>query len=216
MSYSIIAISISIIIAYLLGSIPTGIWYGVKFHGIDLREHGSGNTGATNTFRVLGKRAGIIVLLVDIIKGLSATMLAMGLLKLGYIYPGELVTFKLLLGLIAVLGHVFSMFLGFKGGKGVATLLGVVLAVEPFAALICMVVFLIVLVASKYVSLSSILGTLSFPLILTLSPRFRTDEPVLIVFGFMLSLLIIITHHKNIKRIIEGSENKTHLINRWK
>ncbi|MDF9800623.1 glycerol-3-phosphate acyltransferase PlsY [Catalinimonas alkaloidigena] len=207
---NIIWIILSLIVAYLLGSIPTAVWYGLRFHGVDVRKHGSGNAGATNTFRVLGKRAGSIVMLVDILKGLTATMLAFFLIKTHAIDSGQLVEYKLLLGVIAVIGHVFPLYTNFKGGKGVATLLGMVVSLQPWVALSCIVVFLLTLTFSKYVSLSSLLATLAFPLLLMVPP-FKTDEPILIFFGFLMFVVLAITHKKNIVRLLNGDENRTYL-----
>lgn len=206
----IIWIILSIIVAYLLGSIPSAVWYGLHFHGIDVRKHGSGNAGATNTFRVLGKRAGSIVMLVDILKGLTATMLAFFLIKTHAIDHGQLIEYKLLLGVVAVIGHVFPLYTNFKGGKGVATLLGMVVSIQPWVALSCIVVFLLTLTFSKYVSLSSLLATLAFPLLLMVPP-FKTDEPILIFFGFLMFVVLAITHKKNIVRLLNGDENRTYL-----
>lgn len=203
-------IFIAVIIAYLLGSIPTAVWYGKRFYGVDVRLHGSGNAGATNTFRVLGKRAGTIVLLMDILKGIAATMLAFGLLAAGAIPLVDLVEFKLLLGVVAVIGHVFPVYTRFKGGKGVATLLGMVLSIQPLVAFSCVIIFVITLTLSKYVSLSSLLATLAFPVFLVLPP-FKTDEPLLVGFGFLMFVILAITHKKNIIRLIKGNENRTYL-----
>jgi glycerol-3-phosphate acyltransferase PlsY len=206
----ILWIILALIVAYVLGSTPTAVWYGLRFHGVDVRKHGSGNAGATNTFRVLGKRAGSIVMLVDILKGLTATMLAFALIELGAIEKGQLVEYKLLLGVIAVVGHVFPFYTRFKGGKGVATLLGMVVSIEPLVALSCIIIFLVVLSLSKYVSLSSLLATLAFPLLL-LVPPFKTDEPILIIFGFLMFVVLAITHKKNIRRLLNGDESRTYL-----
>ncbi|MFP4089938.1 MAG: glycerol-3-phosphate 1-O-acyltransferase PlsY [Cyclobacteriaceae bacterium] len=203
-------IILAALLAYVLGSTPTAVWYGLRFHNTDVRMHGSGNAGATNTFRVLGKRAGSIVMLVDILKGLTATMLAFALLELGAIERGQVVEYKLLLGVIAVIGHVFPFYTRFKGGKGVATLLGMVVSIEPLVALSCIIIFLIVLSLSKYVSLSSLLATLAFPLLL-LVPPFKTDEPILIIFGFLMFVVLAITHKKNIRRLLKGDESRTYL-----
>lgn len=203
-------ILLTIIVAYILGSTPTAVWYGLRFHKVDVRKHGSGNAGATNTFRVLGKRAGSIVMLVDILKGLTATMLAFVLLEVGAIDSRQVVEYKLLLGVIAVIGHVFPFYTRFKGGKGVATLLGTVISIEPLVALSCIIIFLLVLVLSKYVSLGSLMATLAFPLLL-LIPPFKTDEPVLVIFGFLMFVAVAITHKKNIRRLIKGDENRTYL-----
>lgn len=209
---NILAVAIAAGLAYLLGSIPTAVWFGKAFYSTDVREHGSGNPGATNTFRVLGKRAGIIVMLADIAKGMIATSIAIVLLNMGYIEESWLVTVKLVMGIIAVTGHIFSLFINFKGGKGVATLLGMMVAVQYEVALVCIVVFLITLLLSKYVSLASIIGTLTFPSLLVLVPRFKSNEPLLIIFAFFVFIVIVWTHHKNIRRIIEGEENKTYLL----
>lgn len=208
----IVAIIIGIVIAYLMGSIPTAVWYGKFMYNTDVREHGSGNPGATNTFRVLGKRAGIIVMLADVIKGLLATSLATLLVDLSFIPVQNLVTFKLIFGVAAVLGHIFSVFINFKGGKGVATLLGMMIAIHYEVALLSIVIFVVTLLISKYVSLSSILGALAFPCFLVFVPRFQTSEPLLIIFGFFLFIMIVWTHNKNVRRIIEGHESKTYLI----
>jgi len=200
------------ILAYFLGSIPTAVWFGKLIHGIDVREHGSGNPGATNTFRVLGKRAGTIVLLFDIAKGLLATSLAVILLKWGVISEDKLILDKLIFGIIAVFGHIFSIFLRFKGGKGVATLFGMMIGIQMPVALISLTIFLLTLITSKYVSLGSIIAALSFPLMLVFVPRFKTGEPILIMFGFFLAIVVIWAHHKNIRRILHGSESKTYLI----
>ncbi len=208
----IVAIIIGIIIAYLMGSVPTAVWFGKFMYGIDVRQHGSGNPGATNTFRVLGKKAGIIVMLGDIIKGLLATSLATLLVDLHFIPTQNLVTFKLIFGVAAVLGHIFSVFLNFKGGKGVATLLGMMIAIHYEVALLSIAIFVVSLLISKYVSLSSMLGALAFPCFLVFVPRFQTSEPLLIIFGFFLFIVIVWTHNKNVRRIIEGDENKTYLI----
>src|ERR1700740_2919718 len=142
-----------ILSAYVLGSIPTAVWIGKLFYGIDVREFGSGNAGATNTFRVLGKKAGIPVLIIDILKGFGAVCLAhFGNYSVG---APEFINFQIALGVSSLLGHIFPILAGFRGGKGVATLLGVVLAVQPGAASLALVVFLIVLLSFNYVSLAS-------------------------------------------------------------
>lgn len=207
-----LALGIGLLLAYLLGSVPSAVWFGKTLYGIDVREHGSGNPGATNTFRVLGKRAGTIVMLGDIIKGMAATSLAGILFTFGYVEEQNLVTLKLIFGVVAVLGHIFSVFLNFKGGKGVATLLGMMIAIHYEVAFLCIIIFVLTLLVSKYVSLASILGALSFPALLLLVPRFKTGEPLLIIFGFFLFIVILWTHNKNIRRMIEGEESKTYII----
>jgi len=200
------------VLAYLLGSIPTAVWYGEAFFGIDIRKHGSGNAGATNTFRVLGKRAGTVVMLVDVLKGYTATILATILLHLNVIGDHELLTFKLVFGLIAVIGHLFPIFARFKGGKGVASLLGMVLATHPEVASVCIGIFLVVLIASQYVSLGSILAALAFPVLLLLRAFGEQESPLLIAFGFVVFLIVVITHKKNIGRLLRGEESRTVLI----
>lgn len=203
-------IFLAVVAAYLLGSIPTAVWYGLRFYGVDVRQHGSGNAGATNTFRVLGKRAGTVVLLIDILKGIAATMLAFALIATGAIRSVDLVEYKLLLGVVAIIGHVFPLYMRFKGGKGVATLLGLVISVQPMVAFLCVVIFIIVLTLSKFVSLSSLIATLAFPVLLLLPP-FKTDEPLLVGFGFLMFVVLAITHKKNVVRLIKGNENRTYL-----
>lgn len=211
---TVLFIALGLIIAYFMGSIPTAIWFGRAVYNTDVRQHGSGNPGATNTFRVLGTRAGTIVMLGDIIKGLLATSIATLLMHGNIITPANLVTYKLIFGVVAVVGHIFSAFINFKGGKGVATLLGMMIAIHYEVAIVCILVFLISLLITKYVSLSSIIGALSFPCMLVFIPRFKTSEPLLIIFGFFLFVVIVWTHNKNIKRLLSGDENKTHLIKR--
>ena len=199
------------VVAYLIGSICTAVWLGKAYYGIDIRKHGSGNSGATNTFRVLGKKPGTIVMLIDIFKGWAATSLA-GLLVIFNAIPAEnLVIFQLLFGALAVVGHIFPVYERFKGGKGVATLLGMMLAIQPEVALVCMVIFLVVLLTSRYVSLGSMIAALAFPMLLLLHPRFHPDNPILIVFGFVLFAVVVLTHRKNINRLIAGQESKANI-----
>lgn len=199
---------VGVIGAYLLGSIPTAVWYGKAFFGIDVREYGSGNAGATNSFRVLGKKAGVIVMIVDVLKGWLAAQSAIILAYYGILKNDEVVIlYQSAFGIAAVLGHIFPIYEKFQGGKGIATLLGMVLSIHIEASLVCILVFFIVLIISKYVSLGSMLASLAFPLVL-LMPRFYPDEPFLIAFGFVIFFIVVITHQKNIIRIINGEENK--------
>ncbi len=200
-----------VILAYLLGSIPTAVWYGKRYFGVDVRKHGSGNAGATNTFRVLGKRAGSVVLLFDVLKGAVAAILPIILFRMGFIPLDQLTGYKLVFGIAAVVGHIFPVYLNFKGGKGVATLLGMMLAIQPMVALICISVFLIALLISKYVSLSSMIAALAFPILLLLPP-FKPGGPVLIIFGFLMFVMLVYTHRKNVKRILSGDESRTYLL----
>ena len=206
---------ITVVAAYLLGSIPSSVWYGIGYFGIDVRKHGSGNAGATNTFRVLGKRAGTIVMLIDVLKGWTATCLASLLFYMSTIGETELLMYKILFGIIAIVGHIFPVFVNFKGGKGIATLLGMVLAIHPELALVCITIFILTLIASQYVSLSSILATLAFP-VLSWVGVFGQPEPLLIVFGFVMFVLVVITHQKNIIRLVNGNENRVNIFRKSK
>lgn len=204
-------IAVLAVVAYLIGSVCTAVWLGKAYYGIDIRKHGSGNSGATNTFRVLGKKPGTIVMLIDIFKGWAATSLA-GLLVIFNAIPVEsLILFQLLFGALAVVGHIFPVYERFKGGKGVATLLGMMLAIQPEVALVCMVIFVIVLFTSRYVSLGSMIAALAFPMLLLLHPRFHPENPILIVFGFILFAVVVLTHRKNINRLIAGEESKANI-----
>ena len=207
---SIYSIS-ALIAAYLFGSIPTAVWIGEAFYGIDVREYGSGNAGATNTFRVLGKKAGISVMFLDILKGWTATNLAylIGLSITGPQNSIQFVNYQLALGITAVMGHLFPVFAGFRGGKGIATLFGMILAVHSEAAMLCVLVFVTVLLISKYVSLSSILAGFTFPL----SIVFVFQSPVrsVLLYGMCICILILVTHQKNIERLLKGKESKVNL-----
>jgi acyl phosphate:glycerol-3-phosphate acyltransferase len=203
-------ITICCILAYLLGSIPTAVWYGTGFHGIDIREHGSNNAGATNTFRVLGKKAGTIVLLIDILKGWVATSLALGLYYLHIITASAMEDWKLGFGILAVAGHLFPIFSNFRGGKGVATLCGMLLSINYIAAFSCMGVFLAVFVIFHFVSLSSIMAALTFP-ILMITQLFGKEKILTTIFAVIIFLLVLYMHRKNIGRIIRGQEGKMYL-----
>lgn len=210
---SIFSIS-ALIFAYLFGSIPTAVWIGQAFYGIDVREYGSGNAGATNTFRVLGKKAGIAVMILDILKGYTATNLAylIGLSVTGPQDSVQFVNYQLALGITAVMGHLFPIFAGFRGGKGIATLFGMIVAVHSGAALVCVLTFVIVLLISKYVSLSSILSGFSFPL----SIIFVFQSPIrsVVLYGMCICILILVTHQKNIERLLKGKESRVNLFKR--
>ncbi|MEJ8804532.1 glycerol-3-phosphate 1-O-acyltransferase PlsY [Pontibacter sp. H249] len=199
------------LLAYLIGSVCTAVWLGKAYYGIDIRKHGSGNSGATNTFRVLGKKPGTIVMLIDIFKGWAATSLAGLLVIFNAIQAENLVIYQLLFGALAVVGHIFPVYERFKGGKGVATLLGMMLAIQPEVALVCMAIFVVVLFVSRYVSLGSMIAALAFPMLLLLHPRFHPDNPILIIFGFILFAVVVLTHRKNINRLIAGEESKANI-----
>jgi glycerol-3-phosphate acyltransferase PlsY len=197
-----------IVIAYLIGSIPTAVWVSKFFFGIDIREYGSGNAGATNTFRVLGTAWGTFVMAVDILKGVLACFLY---LLLPYYLTNEMDRTNLMvgLGLAAVLGHIFPIWANFKGGKGVATVFGMVLAIQPMVALYVVGVFLIVLYLTRFVSLSSILASLALPVLILVV--FNEPEVLYRVFAIAVALLVILTHQKNIGRLINGNESKARI-----
>jgi len=194
-----------IILAYLLGSIPTSLIVSKTQFNIDIRDYGSGNAGATNTFRVLGSKWGSIVMLFDVLKGFFAVKLAY-LLPYYTINEFERTNFQIGLGLAAVLGHIFPIWAEFRGGKGVATLFGLIIAISPWTSLGCIGVFLMVLFLTRFVSLSSILASLAFPIFILVI--FNVDNTAYRIFAIAVSLLVIMTHQKNIGRMLSGSENK--------
>ncbi|MEY5000079.1 MAG: acyl-phosphate glycerol 3-phosphate acyltransferase [Bacteroidota bacterium] len=196
--------------AYFLGSIPTAVWVGRSFKGIDIREHGSKNAGATNTFRVLGKRYGWLVLLIDVAKGTVAACLPYFLAKTAFSgYKDEFLILQLVGGFTAVVGHVFPIFAQFRGGKGVATSLGIVVGINPPAAAICLSIFLVVFVTSRYVSLGAMISALCFPIV---SYFFIHDDTrIMIIFTIVLGTLVIWAHRKNIERLWHGTENRMNL-----
>ena len=200
-------------LAYLLGSIPTALWVGRWFFDLpDIREHGSGNAGATNTFRVLGKKAGSFVMAVDVLKGFAAAMLPVWL-GADAIPAGQLLYWQLACGALAVLGHIYPVFAQFRGGKGVATILGMMLGIAPAAVGVCILVFLAVLLAFRYVSLASMTAGLAFAL-LQLLPPFRPANSVLVGVGFVLAALLVYTHRANIGRLRAGTEGRVPLFGR--
>ncbi|MBP6168194.1 MAG: glycerol-3-phosphate 1-O-acyltransferase PlsY [Leptotrichiaceae bacterium] len=194
-----------ILIAYVLGSIPNALWVGKTFKNIDVREHGSKNTGSTNAARVLGAKLGIFTLILDILKGALPTYL-------GIVLGANLLTRItgidkldiIVIGMAAILGHTFSLFLKFKGGKAVATTLGVFLVLVPYAILILLVVFFVIFGLTKYVSLASIVSAVALPITVYLTTR----HIPLTILGIIIGLLVIIRHKENIKRLINGTESK--------
>lgn len=198
-----------IIISYLIGSIPTALLISKRFFGIDIRDYGSGNMGATNTFRVLGSRYGTMVMAFDILKGLTAVMLY-NLLPFYLNHELERTNLMLGLGLAAVMGHVFPIFAGFRGGKGVATLLGMVLAIQPVIALSCIGIFALVLYLTRYVSLSSILAAIALPICVLWI--WNENEVLYRVFALIVAILVIATHQKNIGRILRGVEGRVPIL----
>jgi acyl phosphate:glycerol-3-phosphate acyltransferase len=205
-------ITLALLVAYLLGSIPTALWVGRAFFNLaDIREHGSGNAGATNTFRVLGKKAGTFVLLVDAFKGFAAAwFLPNFLLSQGLVQPAHLFYFRLACGVLAVVGHIYPVLAGFRGGKGVATILGMMLAIAPATVGAALLVFLVVLGTTRYVSLSSMTAGVVFAL-LQLLPTFRPANSLQVWFGFLLAAMLIYTHRANIGRLRAGTESRVPL-----
>jgi len=196
---------LAIVLAYLLGSIPAAVWIGKKFHNIDVREHGSGNAGTTNVIRVLGWKTGIPVLLIDVVKGSLATLLPV-IFKLAEPGSSQIINLQIAAGVTAIIGHIFPVFAGFKGGKGVATVFGVLLALQFFLTLSCFGVFLIILLLTGIVSVSSMSAGLAFPVLLFLV--FDTPSLVFKIFSVVVAIALIYTHRKNIERLMKGEEKK--------
>lgn len=197
---------ISVVIAYLIGSVPSAIWVSKWFFGVDVRDYGSKNAGATNTFRVIGKKAGFPVLFFDILKGWGSVK-GLSLIFSSYLVGSDqFVNLELAIGVAAVFGHVFPVYEGFKGGKGVATLLGIILAVSFPAASICFLVFVLIFVLTQYVSLGAICAAFIYPF-LTIYV-FKAVTPSLIFFSIVISSLVILTHKKNIERLLNKQESK--------
>ena len=192
---------IFLVIAYFMGSIPTGVIIGKKFKGIDIREHGSKNTGATNAYRVLGKKYGIIVLLADAFKGWFPVFLATMFNLVGWQV--------ILVGILTILGHTLSPFLKFKGGKGVATSLGVFLYLVPNIVLILVVVFMLIAFSTKYVSLASVSAAGLFPILVLFMPvKEELGKGNMFGFALIIGLFVTFKHRTNIQRLLQGKENK--------
>lgn len=194
------------VVAYLMGSFSSAVWIGKWFYNTDVRTQGSGNAGATNTLRVLGTKAGIIVMVLDIAK-------AWGAVTLAHVFAGDtltysqLIDYKIILGASAVLGHVFPVFTGFKGGKGVASLVGVILALyTPYIFLIVLGWFVLVVAVTRYVSLASVTGSILFAVLAIFA--FHEQNVYLIVLAALIAIFIPVTHHKNITRLLKGEESK--------
>ncbi|MFO8055571.1 MAG: glycerol-3-phosphate 1-O-acyltransferase PlsY [Bacteroidales bacterium] len=192
---------ISILTGYLLGSIPSAVWIGKKIHNTDVREFGSKNAGATNTFRILGWKTGVLVLLVDMAKGYGAILLSMKLFDL----PAHDLSI-ILCALAAVLGHVFPVFAGFRGGKGIATAAGVSIALIPISFLFLIGLFLLVFAISKYISLSSLAAAISLPFISYYVEG--NHEIQLVIFTIIIAVIVPVTHHRNIVKLLNGTERK--------
>ena len=200
---------ILIILAYLIGSIPTALIISKHFFNIDIREYGSGNMGATNTFRILGSKFGTIVMVGDMLKGVFAVALYH---FLPYYLTNELdrTNFMLGLGIAAVVGHIYPIWAQFKGGKGVATLFGMVLAIQPIVAINCVAVFLAVLFLTRYVSLSSIIAGVALPICVLWI--YNEKEVFYRVFAVAVAALVVLTHQKNISRLLKGNESRVPIL----
>jgi glycerol-3-phosphate acyltransferase PlsY len=198
-------IILAFLLAYLLGSLPSAVWIGKIFHKIDVREHGSGNAGATNTIRVLGWKTGIPVLLIDLAKGWVAAMLPV-FFSLAPKGTATLIDLQIITGLIAIVGHIFPVFAGFRGGKGVATVFGVLLAIHLLLTVSCIGVFLVIFFTTGIVSIGSMIAGLAFPVLLIFF--FGTESIFFKVFSVFVAIALIATHRKNIQRLMKGEEKK--------
>ena len=198
-----------IVLAYLIGSIPTAVWVSKYFFDIDIRDYGSGNAGATNTYRVLGPKWGTYVMVVDMLKAIVAVKLAF-FLPDAHEFELYLINLQIGLGLAAIVGHVFPIWANFRGGKGVASLFGMVLGIQPNVALCCVGIFIVVLFLTRWVSLSSILASIAFPVFILLI--FNEPEHLYRIFAVIVALTVVLTHQKNIGRLLRGNESKVPIL----
>ena len=212
-----IPISIIAILSYLLGSIPTSIIVARKARGIDIRHYGSGNAGGTNVIRVLGWKAGVFVILLDMAKGMVATMLVARLMQGPIPFSNatpfdDFTVVQIIAGCSAILGHIWTVFAGFKGGKGIATAGGMLIGIAPVEVAVSFGVFAVVFLLTHYVSLGSLSAAVAFPLTMFFRENvFMVDVRgygTLIFFAIGISLLIIFTHRSNITRLVQGTENR--------
>lgn len=207
-----------LLIAYVLGSIPSAVWIGKKYYGVDIREHGSKNAGTTNMLRVLGRRAALPVFVLDFFKGFVAVTL-IGLMRYDAdINSAWLINLKILGVFAAVIGHIFPIFANFKGGKGVATLVGAVTGIYPQIIFLCFAVWFLVFLISHYVSLASMTAGCCFPLLVVIysSSEWSRNNDVsftFIIFAFAVAILLLWSHRKNIERLKAGTESKIYI---WK
>ncbi len=189
------------VLAYFMGSLPNGVVIGKRVKGIDIRDYGSGNSGATNAYRVLGPKYGIMVLVADVLKGFIPVMLA----DMAGISGIPLI----LIGIVAIVGHSLSLFLNFKGGKGVATSLGVFLYLVPYVMLVVVAAFILVVYTTRYISLASIVGAALLPILTLFMPiREGIDRPSIFIISLLMGLFVIYRHRTNITRLLNGTENK--------
>jgi glycerol-3-phosphate acyltransferase PlsY len=200
---------LSCLAAYLIGSIPTGFLMTKIFVGADIRSAGSKNVGATNVYRVAGKLPGLLTLIIDIIKGIIVVTLVVDFFYT-YLPDVDYIFYKTLLGLIAILGHIYPVFLKFRGGKGVATTIGVTAAIAPLVLLVSLAVWLIVFIPTNYVSL----GSLAFGIALPVSALFFDQPLYVVIFCVILCIINTYKHKDNIKRLLKREENKTVIFSR--
>jgi glycerol-3-phosphate acyltransferase PlsY len=200
-------ILLTLFIAYLIGSLPTALIAGKLLKKIDIREHGSGNAGATNVFRVLGWKAGLVVLLIDMFKGLASVWWIPGL---AVVNPESFIYIQIFAGVAAIAGHIWTIFAKFRGGKGVGTAAGVFIGLQPGPVMICLIIFIGVVYKTRYVSLGSMIAAFLLPIILLVQKFFLLVEiPIpMIVLSILLAVLIIVTHRSNINRLIQGTESE--------
>lgn len=210
-----LSILVILILSYLVGSIPGSVWVGQLWKGVDVRDHGSGNAGATNVFRVLGWKAGVLATIVDLGKGLLAAgviaSIRLDALPSGLeVWHIETVV-RLLAGLAAIAGHMYPVWAGFRGGKGVNTSAGVLFALTPITMWITLGVFVVVLFSSRYVSLASLMAAIAFPSTIAIRRYLfgiEALDPSLLIFSIIMALGIIIAHRANIRRLLNGTENR--------
>lgn len=205
----ILCIAIGLIVSYLIGSMTPSIWIGRIFYNIDVRTKGSKNAGTTNTIRVLGPKAGIIVFIIDVLKGCLALYLS-NIFVSSFLYDTPLEMFNIVSAACVVLGHVFPIYEGFKGGKGVATMLGVLIYLYSEIFWILLLIFIIVFIIWRYISLGSITAAIAFPITYYIYSVYwaKDMDPILFIFAIVVAIFIVITHRNNIKRLAKGEEKK--------
>jgi len=210
-----LSVAVILVLSYFVGSIPASVWVGKLAYGIDLRQHGSGNAGATNAFRVLGWKAGLVASLVDLGKGILAAGLIATIridaLPSGFGFWEVESVVRLMAGMAAVIGHMYPIWAGFKGGKGVNTTAGVLLALTPGVMLLTLGVFAMVLISSRYVSLASLTATVVYPSAIAIKKYWLHAEGLdasVFVFSLVLATGIFLAHRSNIQRLLAGTENR--------
>ena len=204
-----ISLIIIILLSYLAGSIPTSIILSKLLRGIDIRDYGSGNAGGTNAMRVLGWKIGSVVMLIDVAKGVVATLLISSI-RVDYVSVQLTEVVQIIAGIMAVFGHIWTVFAGFRGGKGVGTAAGMLIALYPLAALICVIIFITTLLIGRIVSVSSMTAAISLPIVLMILHTYfqHATSNLLLYFSIFIAVLIVFTHRSNIQRLIKGEENR--------